>query len=151
MNDLRELYQEIILEHSKKPRNFYELPKADRIIEGFNPLCGDRLKLYLKLNEDKIESISFLGTGCAIFKASASMMTEAVIGKTVQEALEIFKIYHAMIARHTGDEFAEEQLGKLAVFSGVCEYPSRVKCAILSWHTLKSGLENKQETVTTES
>jgi nitrogen fixation protein NifU and related proteins len=146
MPDLRELYQETILEHSKAPRNYRELANANHKAEGFNPLCGDHFTVYLDVEGDSIRDISFQGSGCAISKASASMMTQSVKGKTLEEAEKLFERFHKLV---TGNPGAGE-LGKLAAFSGVSEYPVRVKCATLAWHTLHAALEGKQESVTTE-
>jgi nitrogen fixation protein NifU and related proteins len=149
MTDLRDLYQEVILEHSKAPRNYRELANANHKAEGFNPLCGDHFTIYLDLQGDAIRDISFQGAGCAISKASASMMTQSVKGKSKQDAEKLFKDFHKLV---TGDRQngGRADLGKLAVFSGVSEYPARVKCATLAWHTLQAALENKQGTVSTE-
>jgi len=149
MADLRDLYQEVILEHSKQPRNFRELGDANHRAEGYNPLCGDHFTVYLKLAGEKIQDVSFQGSGCAISKASASMMTQSIKGKTMAEAEKIFQQFHGLVtgAEHNG---AQEELGKLAVFSGVSEFPVRVKCATLAWHTLHAALEGKQEAVSTE-
>jgi len=149
MADLRDLYQEVILEHSKQPRNYRELGDANHKAEGYNPLCGDHFTVYLKLAGEKIQDVSFQGSGCAISKASASMMTQSIKGKTMAEAEKIFQQFHGLVtgAEHNG---AREELGKLAVFSGVSEFPVRVKCATLAWHTLHAALEGKQEAVSTE-
>ena len=150
MSDLRDLYQDVILEHSKAPRNYRVQPAANHKAEGFNPLCGDRFTIYVTLEGDKISDISFQGSGCAISKASASMMTQSVKGKTMEEAEKIFARFHEMV---TGKEEAgaeESELGKLTVFSGVSEFPVRVKCATLAWHTLHAALEGKQDPVSTE-
>lgn len=150
MSDLRDLYQEVILEHSKAPRNYRVLATANHKAEGYNPLCGDRFTVYLELEGDAIRDISFQGAGCAISKASASMMTQALKGKTRAEAEEFFERFHKVV---TGQSPAGDaaSLGKLAVFSGVSEFPARVKCATLAWHTLHAALEGKAEaTVTTE-
>jgi len=149
MSDLSELYQEVILDHNKKPRNFQKLADANRQAEGYNPLCGDHLHVYVKLNGDKIEDISFEGSGCAISKASGSLMTSSLKGKSLEEAEKLFKEFHTMVTGSPGDPVPED-LGKLAVFAGVCEFPSRVKCASLAWHTLNSALEGKGTTVSTE-
>ncbi len=149
MSDLRELYQEVILDHNRKPRNFGVLPDANRLAEGYNPLCGDHLNVYLRMEGDRIEDVHFDGSGCAISKASGSLMTLTLKGKTLTEAEDLFKRFHHMVTSKPGDP-VPEQIGKLAVFSGVCEFPSRVKCATLAWHTFKSALENKHERVTTE-
>ncbi len=149
MSELSELYQEVILDHNKQPQNYRELKDANHTAEGYNPLCGDQLKVYLKMKGDRIEDIGFQGSGCAISKASSSMMTSSVKGKTRGEIEKIFEKFHQMV---TGKPHTEppEDLGKLAVFSGVCEFPSRVKCATLAWHTLRSAMEGKEETVSTE-
>lgn len=150
MSDLRELYQELILEHNKKPRNFRVLDDATHTAEGFNPLCGDRLKLYLSIKDGVINDVGFQGSGCAISKASASLMTLSVKGKTIDEAKALFAEVHKLLSRKTDEAANAEKLGRLAVLSGVCEFPARVKCASLAWHTLKSGIENKSNAVTTE-
>jgi nitrogen fixation NifU-like protein len=147
--DLRELYQEVILDHSKNPRNYRKLEPADRHAEGNNPLCGDRLTLYIRLDGDRIVDVGFEGQGCAISKASASMMTDALKGKTRREADRLFDTFHEMVTGTPGGRVDREALGKLAVFAGVSEFPARVKCASLPWHTMKAALEEK-ETVTME-
>jgi nitrogen fixation NifU-like protein len=149
MADLRELYQDVILEHSKAPRNFRELPGAKRA-EGFNPLCGDRYTVYVQLDGDCIGDITFQGSGCAISKASASMMTQSVKGKTTDEASKIFDRFHRLVTGQGLAKGDEGELGKLSVFSGVSEYPVRVKCATLAWHTLRAALRGQQEGVSTE-
>ncbi len=151
MSSVNELYQEMILEHNRKPRNFHPLPSPSKKSEGYNPLCGDRIVLYLQLENGVIKDISFQGSGCAISKASASMMTTAVKGKTMREAEELFEKFRKMLNREVDARFDDRQLGKLAVFSGVCEFPARIKCANLAWHTLRAGLEaNGEKVVTTE-
>ena len=150
MSDLRELYQEVILEHNKKPRNFRPLAGATNKAEGYNPLCGDRLTLYLQLEGDHIQDVAFQGSGCAISKASASMMTASIKGKTRAEVEALFEKFHLMLSGKPVTAADKERLGKLAVFSGVSEFPVRVKCATLPWHTLKAGLEGKIERVSTE-
>jgi nitrogen fixation protein NifU and related proteins len=148
MSDLRELYQDVILEHSKAPRNYRELGSANHKAEGYNPLCGDHFTIYLTLEGDKIQDVSFQGSGCAISKASASMMTQSVKGKTREEAEKMFERFHELVTGEgNGDR---EALGKLAVFAGVSEFPVRVKCATLAWHTLQAALKGKQENITTE-
>jgi nitrogen fixation protein NifU and related proteins len=142
-----DLYQEIILDHSKRPRNFREMPDADRQANGYNPLCGDKLKLYLKMDGEVVREASFTGAGCAISTASASLMTESLKGKTRAQALHLLDEFHDLL---TTDAQAAQDLGKLKVFCGVREYPARVKCATLAWHTLKSALEDEPETVSTE-
>ena len=150
MGDLRDLYQEVILDHSKKPRNFRRIEAADRTAEGFNPLCGDRVTVFVTLEEGKVKDISFQGSGCAISTASASMMTERLKGKTPEEAEEIFQRFHDLVTGKGSGAGAVPELGKLAAFSGVCGFPIRVKCATLVWHTLKAALEGKQQPVSTE-
>ena len=147
---LRELYQEVILDHSRSPRNFGDLKSANHHAEGYNPLCGDRLTLFLDLEGDLVKSAAFKGSGCAISTASASMMTEAVRGKTVQEAKQLFEQFHELVTGENGLDVDEEALGKLKIFSGVREYPTRVKCATLCWHTLRAACGNESEAVTTE-
>ena len=150
MTDLRELYQEVILDHSRKPRNFHELENANHKAEGYNPLCGDRLTLYLDIERDKVKDISFTGSGCAISKASASMMTAALKGKSIDEASCLFENFHKMLAGGGLEVADADVLGKLTVFSGVCEFPVRVKCATLAWHTFNSGLKGSEKSVSTE-
>ena len=149
MSELRDLYQDVILEHSKAPRNFRELPAANHKAEGFNPLCGDRFTIYVTTEGDSIRDITFQGSGCAISKASASMMTQSLKGKNKAEAAKIFERFHKLV---TGQQSSngDAELGKLTVFSGVSEFPVRVKCATLAWHTLQAALEDKQEPVSTE-
>jgi nitrogen fixation protein NifU and related proteins len=148
MSDLRDLYQEVILDHSKRPRNFHALADANRRAEGYNPLCGDRETVFLRLEGDRVRDVAFQGTGCAISTASASMMTESVKGKSREEAEALFERFHDLI---TGQNGESADLGKLAVFSGVREYPVRVKCATLPWHTLKAALASDGATISTES
>lgn len=140
MSDLRDLYQSMILDHYKKPRNFGALPGATRHAEGHNPLCGDRVTVHVLLEGDRIEDVRFEGSGCAISTASASMMTEAVKGRTKAEAARIFERFHALVAGDAGAAGDGRDLGKLEVFSGVREYPTRIKCATLVWHALHSAL-----------
>jgi nitrogen fixation NifU-like protein len=140
MSDLSDLYQEVILDHNRRPRNYGVLPDASRSARGHNPLCGDKLTLYLKIDGDRIAAISFEGSGCAISKASASLMTDAVKGGTIDEAISLFDRFHAMVTTPVGEPVDDESLGKLAAFAGVREFPVRVKCASLAWHTLKSAL-----------
>ena len=146
-DELQELYQQVILDHSRSPRNFLKLDGANRIAEGHNPLCGDRVTVYLLLDNDVIQDVSFQGEGCAISKASASMMTELLKGKTKAEAQKIFSKFHDMVM--TGAPNLDE-LGKLGVFAGVHKLPARVKCAILPWHAIVATLEGKQNIVSTE-
>ena len=145
--DLNDLYQQVILDHCKKPRNFHEMTEANRTAQGHNPLCGDNLKLFLAMDGDVIKNASFVGSGCCISKASASLLTDAVKGKTKTEVQAIFEQVHEMImtGKVNGD------VGKLAVFAGVYRYPARVKCAILSWHALVAALKGEDQPVTTES
>jgi nitrogen fixation protein NifU and related proteins len=150
MSDLRDLYQDVILEHSKAPRNFRELPSANHKAEGFNPLCGDHFTVYLDLENDSIRDISFQGSGCAISKASASLMTHILKGKTTAEAEKLFGEFHTMVTGKAPAGGNEPDLGKLAVFSGVSEFPVRVKCATLAWHALHAALEGQAEAVSTE-
>jgi nitrogen fixation protein NifU and related proteins len=148
MADLRDLYQELILEHSKAPRNYRALSDADRKAEGFNPLCGDHFTVYVRTQGDSIQDISFQGSGCAISKASASIMTQSLKGKTREQAKELFEQFHRTV---TGGKNGESiELGKLSVFAGVAEFPARVKCATLAWHTFQAALEGKQDAVSTE-
>ena len=149
MSELNDLYQEVILDHSRHPHNFHAMADATRKAEGYNPLCGDQVTVYLKMNGDRIDDISFEGKGCAISKSSASVMTEAVKGKSKKEAAALFERFREMV---TGEaKPSSDPTDKLAIFAGVSEFPTRVKCAVLGWHTLRSALENKQATVTTES
>ena len=150
MSELSELYQQVILDHNKKPRNFHKLETANRFAEGFNPLCGDQLKVYLDLEDDRVKEVSFEGSGCAISKASASMMTQAVKGKSKQEAEQLFNEFHRMVIGQLDEETEPNHLGKLTIFAGVREFPVRVKCATLSWHTLLAALHN-QGAATTEN
>jgi nitrogen fixation NifU-like protein len=149
MDDLRDLYQEVILDHNKRPRNFGELPGANRSAEGNNPLCGDRVTVFLQVDPSgSIQGISFEGAGCAISTASASLMTEALKGRSVDEARELFHGFQKLVT--TGEGAGAPELGKLAVFTGVREYPMRVKCATLAWHTLQAALDQRDRPVSTE-
>lgn len=143
MSELSELYQQVILDHNKKPRNFHKLEAANRTAEGYNPLCGDQLKVYMDLDGDVVRDISFEGSGCAISKASASMMTQAVKGKTREEAETLFDEFHRMVTGEMDEEAEPNHLGRLTIFSGVREFPARVKCATLSWHTMHAALKGK--------
>jgi len=149
MSELSELYQAVILDHNKKPRNFHKLENANRHAEGFNPLCGDQLNVYLHVEDDQVQEVSFEGSGCAISKASASMMTQAVKGKSKQEAETLFNEFHRMATGELDAETEPNNLGKLTIFAGVRDFPARVKCATLSWHTMHAAL-NEQEQVSTE-
>jgi nitrogen fixation protein NifU and related proteins len=149
MSDLSELYQEVILDHNRRPRNFRSIDDASRKQEGFNPLCGDRLTLYVKMDGDVIRDVAFQGSGCAISKASASLMTEALKGKTIGEARKIFDRFHDMVT--SPPDVPPPDLGKLSVLAGVREFPTRVKCASLAWHTLKAAVSGGEESpVSTE-
>jgi len=149
MSELSELYQAVILDHNKKPRNFHKLETANHTAEGYNPLCGDQLKIYLELEGELVKDLSFEGAGCAIFKASASMMTQAVKGKSKQETEALFQEFHRLVTGELDEDTEPNQLGKLKIFAGVREFPVRVKCATLSWHTLNAALHN-QDLVSTE-
>jgi nitrogen fixation NifU-like protein len=151
MDELRELYQSVILDHNKAPRNFGSIEDADRRADGHNPLCGDKLTVYLKLDaDDRVTDVSFEGLGCAISTASASLMTEYVKGKRKDEIFEMFDRFHRLVTSNGSEVEAPADLGKLAVFSGVREYPTRVKCATLSWHTLQAALADGTDVATTE-
>ena len=148
MSDLRELYQEIILDHNRQPRNFRKNAEATHTAEGYNPLCGDRISVYLTVEDGIVQDVSFQGVGCAISTASASLMTDQMKGKTIDEVAALFEDMHTMLT--TEADLDIDRLGKLAVFSGVRAYPMRVKCATLCWHTLKAALDRQAEAVTTE-
>ncbi|MCH9650870.1 MAG: SUF system NifU family Fe-S cluster assembly protein [Deltaproteobacteria bacterium] len=149
-SDLRELYQEVILDHNRTPSNFRALEGAAYRAEGYNPLCGDKIQVFLQLDGDRVEEVTFQGAGCAISQASASLMTEAVLGKTVSEARLLFEQFQELVTSETQTPDTDEGLGKLNVFAGVREYPMRVKCATLAWHTLKAALKDSAEPVSTE-
>ena len=149
MTDLQDLYQELILDHGRRPRNFKPLEGATRSAEGYNPLCGDKVKVYVKVDGDVVKDMSFEGAGCAISTASASIMTETLKGKTRSQAEELFETFHDLVTGKQAQVDAPE-LGKLAVFSGVSEFPIRVKCATLSWHTLRAALNEKDQVISTE-
>jgi nitrogen fixation NifU-like protein len=150
MSELSELYQQVILDHNKKPRNFRELEGANRVAEGHNPLCGDQLTVYMRMEDAAVAEVTFVGAGCAISKASASMMTQAVKGKTRDEARELFEEFHRMVTGELDEEAEPNHLGRLTIFAGVRDYPARVKCASLSWHTMRAALEG-EEAATTEN
>ena len=150
MSDLTDLYQEVILDHNRRPRNWGALADATRKAEGYNPLCGDRLTLHVKIDGDRLTGVSFEGSGCAISKASASLMTDAVKGQTLGEALELFDRVHEMLTTPIDQPIDDSRVGKLAVLGGVREFPARVKCASLAWHTLKSAITNPSEIARTE-
>ncbi len=147
MSDLRDLYQQLILDHNRNPRNFHPLEDADRESHGHNPLCGDEIDLYLKLEDDIIRDIGFVSSGCAISKASASIMTSVLKGRTRAEALQLLEEFHRMA---TTGEADTEKMGKLAALANVHKYPARVKCAMLAWRTLEAGLVERPDTITTE-
>jgi len=149
-SELRELYQQVILDHNKSPRNFKKLENANYTAEGYNPLCGDKINIYLVVEDDLVKDVGFQGSGCAISKASASLMSSIVKGKTKKEAEEIFSKFHDLVTGKLNDETAIEELGKLAVFAGVRDFPARVKCASLAWHTLISALKDEQHVISTE-
>jgi nitrogen fixation NifU-like protein len=150
MSDLSELYQETVMDHNRRPRNFRKLQEATCSLEGYNPLCGDKVILAVKLDDEVIADIGFQGSGCAISQASASMMTERVKGKTREEAQELFEAFHQMITRGPEGDYDPEKLGDLEVLSVVAKYPVRVKCVMLGWHTLQGALRGQHETVATE-
>lgn len=163
MSDLRELYQEVILDHSKTPRNYRTIAEANRKADGFNPLCGDKFTIYLVVEGGVVRDVSFQGAGCAISQASASMMTEMIKGKPIEEVEALFQSFHGMVTgtrnngpqkakagSHPGGAGSAGGLGKLEAFSGVCEFPVRVKCATLAWHTLRAALEAKSDIISTE-
>jgi nitrogen fixation NifU-like protein len=149
MDELRELYQEVILDHSKRPRNFHAMPEANRSAVGHNPLCGDRVTVFVRVDGDVVKDVSFEGAGCSISTASASMMTDALKGKTAAEARTLFERFHELVtADPSKSATAAAELGKLAVFAGVHEFPIRVKCASLAWHTLKAALDGGEKAST---
>jgi nitrogen fixation NifU-like protein len=150
MNPLGELYQQLIIDHNRNPRNFGPLPEANYSATGDNPLCGDRITVRLRINDDLIEDIRFEGSGCAISQASASLMTTAVRGKSPAAALELFRAFHAMVTGAPDAPPDPSVLGKLAAFAGVRAFPARVKCAALPWHTLRAALQGDQQPVSTE-
>ncbi len=150
MSELSDLYQQVILDHNKKPRNFRKLETANRRADGHNPLCGDQLSVYLQMEDDVVKDVSFEGTGCAISKAAASMMTQSVKGKTRVEAEMLFSEFHRMVTGELDEEATPNELGRLKIFAGVRDYPARVKCASLSWHTMHAALVG-EEMATTES
>ena len=149
MSELSELYQQVILDHNKKPRNFRKLETASHSAEGYNPLCGDQLTIYMNVENDLVTDVGFEGSGCAISKASASMMTQAVKGKSKEQAETLFKQFHSMVMGELDEEDEENVLGNLKIFAGVREFPVRVKCATLPWHTMHAAL-NKQDQASTE-
>lgn len=148
--ELRELYQQVILDHNKSPRNFKKLETANRSAEGYNPLCGDKIDIYLDVEDNIVKDISFQGSGCAISKASASLMSTVVKGKSVEEAKKLFEKFHDLVTGKLNEDDSIEELGKLAVLAGVKEFPVRVKCASLAWHTMISAINKEEKAVTTE-
>ena len=148
MSELSELYQQVILDHNKKPRNFRKLEQANHSAEGYNPLCGDHLTIYVDLEDNSVKEIAFEGSGCAISKAAASMMTQAVKGKSRAQAEELFNEFHSMVMGELDEETEENKLGNLRIFAGVREFPVRVKCATLPWHTLHAALNDEQHVST---
>ena len=149
MSELSELYQEILLEHNSKPRNFRKLEQATQSAEGYNPLCGDRITLYLSLEDGVIADVAFQGSGCAISRASASMLTQSIKGQSVAKAQEIFQAFHKMLTE-PGAELDYDVLGDLETLSGVVAFPTRIKCAVLAWHTMQAALDGQSEAVSTE-
>jgi nitrogen fixation NifU-like protein len=150
MSDLRDLYQELILDHNNRPRNKGRLEGADRVAKGHNPLCGDHITVYVKVKDGIVEQVSFEGSGCAISTASASLMTESLRGKTLEEAKALFLRFHGLVTGDPSENGESGGLGKLDVFSNVCQYPARVKCATLAWHTIRAALEDANGVVSTE-
>ena len=150
MSELRDLYQELILDHGKNPRNFGPTEDANFRADGHNPLCGDRITIYVNVSDGVVDEVRFDGAGCAISTASASMMTQALKGKSLDECRKIFETFHDMLTGDEDPQASAETLGKLQVFSGVREFPIRVKCATLAWHTLRAALDRKDQAVTTE-
>ena len=150
MYDLDELYQEVIMDHNRRPRNFKRPDGANKTAEGFNPLCGDRITVYLEVDGDTIADVGFISSGCAISKASASMMTEGIKGKTIGDAERTFKAFRGMVTQNEDGDVDPELLGDLEILSGVSKYPARIKCATLSWHTLQAALLSQEEKVSTE-
>jgi len=150
MNELGDLYQDIILDHNRNPRNFRAMEDADAKLEGYNPLCGDHFTLYVKFDGDKVADASFDGAGCAISKASASIMSDAVKGKSREEVRRLFELFHSVVTGRDTSEESVQKLGKLAAFSGVSEYPARVKCATLAWHTVLAAVNGEIDAVSTE-
>ena len=150
MSSLGDLYQEVILDHNRRPRNFHQLDISSRKVEGHNPLCGDHLTLYVRFKDGVIDDIGFQGSGCAISTASASLMTDAVKGKTIEEAKLLFSGFHNMVTGKLMGTVDVEMLGKLSIFAGVCKFPVRVKCASLAWHTLRAALQSDQDVVSSE-
>lgn len=150
MNELQTLYQDVILDHNKNPRNYHVMSDATNVVEGYNPLCGDHYTIYLKVENDVITEVSFQGSGCAISKASASVMSTLMKGKSRADAEKLFQQFHSLVTGRLEPTAASGELGRMAPFAGVSEFPARVKCAILAWHTVHNAMEGKTESVSTE-
>ena len=150
MYDLEDLYQEIVMDHNRRPRNFGEIKNPTNFADGFNPLCGDQITLQLHLEDGLVSDVAFRGVGCAISKSSASMMTEELKGKTLDHAENLFEAFRKMITRNPGDSYDSDILGALEIFQGVSRYPARIKCATLAWHTLHSAIHDENEVISTE-
>jgi len=150
MYDLEDLYQEIVMDHNRRPRNFGEIKNPTNFADGFNPLCGDQITLQLHLEDGLVSDVAFRGVGCAISKSSASMMTEELKGKTLDHAENLFEAFRKMITRNPGDSYDSDILGDLEIFQGVSRYPARIKCATLAWHTLHSAIHDENEVISTE-
>ena len=150
MYDLEDLYQEIVMDHNRRPRNFGHIKNPTNSAEGFNPLCGDQITLQLRLEDGLVSDVAFSGVGCAISKSSASMMTEELKGKTLDHAENLFEAFRKMITRNPGDSYDSDLLGDLEILQGVSRYPARIKCATLAWHTLHSAIQDENDVVSTE-
>jgi len=150
MSQLQELYQEVVLEHTRRPRNFRKPTDATHTARGYNPFCGDNVALYLTLKDGVVRDVAFQGSGCAISTSSASMLTEGVKGKSVEDARKLFDAFHRMVTREPGADYDDGPLGDLEILSGVADFPTRVKCATLAWHTLMAALKGRKEAVSTE-
>ena len=150
MSDLEELYQDVVMDHNRRPRNTGALENANRVLDGYNPFCGDKVRVYVKLDGDVIDDVSFEAKGCAISRAAASLMTESVKGKDRANADSLFTRFHEMLGRGPVAEFEDDEMGDLEALSGVAEFPTRVKCAMLAWNTLRAALEGRREMVSTE-
>ena len=150
MPELEELYQELVMEHYSRPKNFRKLPDSNRSAQGYNPFCGDAITLYLKFEDNVVADTGFQGSGCAISRAAASLMTESIKGRSEAEVQELFNAFHQMLTRAPGSDFDHEGLGDLEILAGVSEFPIRVKCATLAWHTLRAALEGREEAISTE-
>lgn len=150
MFDLQDLYQEVLMDHNRRPRNFRTLDEANRSAEGFNPLCGDKITLFLEVEDGLITDVGFQGAGCAISRASASMMTDSIKGKTIEEATKISDGFRLLVSHKPGEDVNAEELGDLEVLSGVAAFPARIKCATLCWHTLQAALNGREDAVSTD-